>query len=279
MAKLIRHPWLLAFVLGINMVGLVYQSVTIHARGTTRGASTAKITETTIEPPAATVIFDSPINAAGSANIPIITYHKTPADFESQLMWLRDRGYTTITMDQAAQAIGWGGQLPAKPVVLTFDDGFADQMRAFELLQKYQMKATFYLITGGEASRWCIGIERRFDQGYGCGDAYLSWDQVVQLDRSGLIEIAAHTVNHPEMDKRSFETQLAEFKDSKAAIESHIGKAVRHTAYPYGRYSQATIQAARQAGFVTAVTTKPGTAQTAAGLLSLYRTTSVKSLP
>ena len=92
--------------------------------------------------------------------VPIVLYHEPPTDFETQLQYLIQHGYTSITPDQLAGALYWHQALPAKPILITFDDGYEDQMQAFTLLQKYDMKATFYIITGGPNSNWCIGANR-----------------------------------------------------------------------------------------------------------------------
>ena len=74
-------------------------------------------------------------------DIPALIYHKTPDNFEQQLIALRDKGYTTITMSELNEIIRGRTAGPAKPVAITFDDGFSDQLRAFDLLKKYNMKA------------------------------------------------------------------------------------------------------------------------------------------
>jgi peptidoglycan/xylan/chitin deacetylase (PgdA/CDA1 family) len=141
------------------------------------------------------------------------------------------------------------------------------------------MKATYYIITGGEASKWCIGVDRHWDQGYGCGDNYLNWGQIAQLEASGLIEIGAHTVDHLNLAQQSAAVQLAQMVNSKLTLEAHVGHPIRHFAYPYGSYNATTVSMAHNAGFSSAVSTLPGTVQTTTKLFTLYRITNVKSLP
>lgn len=215
--------------------------------------------------------------AVHAIQVPILMYHKTPADFEQQLVALRDKGYTTITLDELAGAFYTGYPLPAKPVIITYDDGFADQMIAFDLLRKYSMKATYYIINGGERSQYCIGSNRH--DGAPCGDAYLSWEQVRQLDRSGIITIAAHTVDHANLAAVSAEERQFEMTQSKAEIEAQIGHRVHHLAYPYGAFNDDVIATARAAGFVTAVSTLPGIEQTINDLYALKRVRDAYSLP
>lgn len=215
--------------------------------------------------------------------VPIVLYHDTPDNFEQQLVYLVDHGYTAVDMDQVAAAMDGYGSLPPKPIVITFDDGFSDQLQAFALLQKYQMKATFYIIDGGVASRWCIGAGRRYGDPLqppaGCGDNYLNWDQVRMLDHSGLITIGSHTVDHEDLGSEAPDRQQFEIAEGKAELEKQLGHAVDTFAYPYGSYTQTTIDIVRAAGFTTAVTTLPGNYQSPGSLYTLHRIRDTLSLP
>ena len=95
-----------------------------------------------------------------SVDIPILMYHSISKDasgeneytisqsrFEGDLKWLRDNGYTTIFPSQLAAYVNEGAMLPAKPVIISFDDGFANNyLYAYPLLQRYNMKAVIALI-------------------------------------------------------------------------------------------------------------------------------------
>ncbi|HSX02269.1 MAG TPA: polysaccharide deacetylase family protein [Candidatus Saccharimonadia bacterium] len=220
---------------------------------------------------------------AGELFIPIVLYHYTPPNFEQQLEYLEQHGYTTIGLDQVAAALAGNNLLPAKPVVLTFDDGFANQMQAFTLLQQHHMRATYYIINGGAKSNWCIGAGRRYNDPVqppgGCGDAYLSWDQVRTLDRSGLITIGGHTLDHPNLASLSADDQRHEIIDSKTQLEQELGHPIRDFAYPYGNYNATTIQIVQEAGYATAVTTAPGQYQLPGQPYTLRRLRDTLSLP
>lgn len=208
--------------------------------------------------------------------IPILMYHKTPGDFAAQLDALKTKGYTTITMAELADFFDGIGTLPSKPAVITFDDGFADQMQAFELLKQYGMKATYYLIIGGEKSQWCIGILRH---NQACGDSYLNWQQVHRLKDSGIIEIGAHTVDHADLPGLSAEEQNFEISSSKTVLERELGLPITTLAYPYGKFNEELVAKTRQAGFRTAVTTIDGTTQSAANRHTLNRVRNALLLP
>jgi len=212
----------------------------------------------------------------GGMQLPILMYHKTPPDFDSQIARLISKGYRGINMDEAAASIRTRSPLPGKPLVITFDDGFSDQMTAYNILKKYNFKATFYIISGGEASRFCIGANRTNNS---CGDSYLRWGQIRELDSSGLIEIAGHTVDHLGLAGQPPSVQEFQIKQNKADIEQQIGHSIRHFAYPYGSFNATTISLVRAAGYSTAVSTITGTSQSPDILYSLHRVRDVSKLP
>ena len=219
----------------------------------------------------------------GTSVLPIVMYHKTPVDFEQQLLILERRGFTTVTLQEVTAAFGHPSQLPPKPVVLTFDDGFADDMKAFTLLEKHHMKATFYIVNGGPSSHWCIGASRRYNdpsqQTGGCGDTYLNWDQIRELDRSGLITIGGHTIDHVDLATQTIAAQRHEIIDSKTGIEQELNHPIYDFAFPYGSFDASSIAIVRQAGYTSAVTTLPGVHQDQTQPFTLRRIRDVQSLP
>ena len=101
----------------------------------------------------------------------------------------------------------------------------------------------------------------RVDLAAFCADLCMTWDEVATLARDPLVTIAAHTVNHPILTRVSDDAARREMKMSAAVIEAALGRRPRHLAYPVGDASSAgarEFQLARQAGFATAVTTRPG---------------------
>ncbi|MCX6805992.1 MAG: polysaccharide deacetylase family protein, partial [Patescibacteria group bacterium] len=129
---------------------------------------------------------------------------------------------------------------------------------------------------GGEKSGWCIGAMRRPQN---CGDSYLDWTQIREMTKTGLIEIGAHTINHANLAGLSPADQTREIVDSKTIIENELGVKITTLAYPYGRYSQATIDIAFKAGFKSAVTTASGLSQSSANRLTLMRVRDALLLP
>lgn len=209
-----------------------------------------------------------PAQAGSGRDIPILLYHHPPTDFDAQLTHLEQSGYTTIDLTELALGLTGHAPLPAKPIVITLDDGFADQESAASALEAHHMKATFYIINGGEASKYCIGANRHPGA---CGDSYLTWDQIRKLDRNPLFSVESHTNDHLELAKQPIEVQRFQIIEGKRGLEAELGHPVYHFCYPYGSFNDTTLQIAHEAGFITATTTVPGTFQSGDGLYALKR--------
>jgi peptidoglycan/xylan/chitin deacetylase (PgdA/CDA1 family) len=171
-----------------------------------------------------------------------------PAEFEHQLITLKEMGYRSLTMRDLAE--GKGGP---RTVVLTFDDGYEDFYSvAWPLLQKHGFTATVYVISNM------------------IGGQYMTWDQIRELHAAG-IEIGAHTHNHRELNRLSEEAQQKEIQLSKEIIEREINAQVYSFCYPVGRYNDITLRLVEAAGFKNATTTAPGVAHFEDNLFTLKR--------
>ncbi len=172
-----------------------------------------------------------------------------PSVLEEQLQFLQKNGWTTISLDDLSASFKDPKVLPAKPIILTFDDGYSDfYQNAYPLLQRYNMKATNYVLSRGEQ----LNAQQHYAH-------YMTSSQLRELAASPLITIAAHTMDHSYLKGRSAQVQHDEISNSKSELEQIIGKPVRHFAYPYGAYDGLSIKYAQDAGFVTAASTLPGT--------------------
>lgn len=185
-----------------------------------------------------------------------------PATFESHLKALNDAGYYTLSPEEAYKLLT-ENVLPAgkKVVWLTFDDSLWDfYSHAYPLLKQYQMKATNNVITG-------------FTE-YGQA-GHLTIEQIKEMQAAGL-SFQGHTVNHPDLEYSSFETQITELTSSKAYLDNQLNQETIAIAYPGGRYSADTVALTEQAGYKLGVTTNNGLASASDGLLTLNR---VRILP
>jgi peptidoglycan/xylan/chitin deacetylase (PgdA/CDA1 family) len=190
-------------------------------------------------------------------DVPILMYHEiadrtetasrlavSPDAFAGQLARLHAGGFTTLTARELATALAGGTDaLPPKPVVLTFDDGFADfHSRALPLLRRYGFTATVFVTTG-----WICDAAQQDAAGPRPGQM-LSWSQIAEAAAAG-VEIAAHSHAHPELDQLAADRLHRELDRSKALLEDRLAAAVPGLAYPFG-YSSATVRrAAREAGY------------------------------
>ena len=184
------------------------------------------------------------------------------------MTWLRGHGYHAITQAQLFAALEKGKKLPAKPVMITFDDGYRDVLtNAAPWLKRLGMPATAYVITSRISN----------------GDvSFLSWAQLHALEESG-VEIGSHTVHHAELPSLSDPAALQELIQSRRALEQHLHHPVQSFAYPAGKFDEHSEELVRQAGYVLAVTTRPGATQDARAPFALHRyevldTTGVRGL-
>ncbi len=204
------------------------------------------------------------------AIVPILIYHAirpyiagdskgarrwiaTPDTLESELSWLRENGYSSVTFDALAAHVTSGAPLPPRPVILSFDDDWQSQYQnAVPLLRKYGFTATFFI--------WVRAVGRAH---------HMSWDEIRELDAEGM-EIGCHTLTHLILPKLKSDDMLRrEIVSAKQLIEAHIGHPVTSLAYPFGQYDERVVGIAREAGFTSARGTWPGVFHTRDGLLSL----------
>ena len=181
--------------------------------------------------------------------VPILCYHGVldnpwgleslfvkVSEFESQMKYLSENGYTTLFASQINEASNY-----EKPVIITFDDGYLDvYTNAFPILKKYNLKANVYMISG-----WING------------DVYMTTEMTKEMASSGIFEIGSHTVSHKALATLSEAEIDYELKESKIALENMIGKSVDVIAYPTGSYDSRVINIAKNY-YKYALSTKAG---------------------
>ncbi len=187
------------------------------------------------------------------AKVPIIMYHDvlpdkeiyfdiTAEDLENDFRAIKAQGLTPISLSQMISHLRTGIPLPAKPVVLTFDDGYASHYNTvFKLLQQYQYPAAFAVFPG------------KLD-GDVVGRSTLSWAQVKEMSESPLVTLVSHSVTHPSDLTTLSDTDLhRELKDSKQQLESKLGIPIRYFAYPEGNHDKRVVAATEAAGYEAAL--------------------------
>lgn len=181
-------------------------------------------------------------------------YNVTTADFDAQLALLHRLGYQTVTVGEITAALRGEGILPVRPIAITFDDGWVEQYSiAFPLLQKYGMKATFYVPSS-----------------YTTGGRVVTWEELEELRDAGM-EIGAHTRKHVNLLSVSAEDASYEIFGSKSVLEAKLDITVESMAYPYGLYSGSTVALAQQAGYRAAVALNASPKQSLSNLYALRR--------
>ena len=210
--------------------------------------------------------------------VPVLMYHQiadevttsdkmavAPEVFGEQMAYLREAGFTSLTAGQLAEILARGGDgLPARPVVLTFDDGYGDFYdHALPLLKQNGLTGTIFQTTG-----W-VGLSDTVKR-------MMNWRELAEVAECG-IEVGAHTYCHPQLDQLSDKDLHEELTGPKHAIEDKLGIEVPGLAYPYG-YSNAKVRRiARETGYTYAYSVSNALTASGADAFALPRLTVERS--
>jgi peptidoglycan/xylan/chitin deacetylase (PgdA/CDA1 family) len=199
-------------------------------------------------------------NLSSTLRVPILMYHYvsrppanadiyrndlsvTPENFREQMVYLVEEGYSTIDLYDLSTAVTNKGSLPDKPIILTFDDGYIDNYQnAFQILQEFELKATFFVATGF------------VDAG---NPNYMDWTMIEEMSAAGM-RFEPHSKTHLDLREKEREVLLYEILGSQETIAAHTGYVPRYFAYPGGRYDGPVIDILSELGFWGAVTTAVG---------------------
>lgn len=201
--------------------------------------------------------------AAVSDRVPILVYHSIredphpyirsftvpPRTFARHLDLIEAADLTPLTVSQFA-TMRQDGCLPDRPVLITFDDGWADTLTAaLPQLHQRGMAATLYVTTGfmrdgRGATRICAPAS-----------AALQWADLHHLVAGGF-ELGAHSVSHPELDAVPRHVARSEITDSRRELEDHLGHRIESFAYPHGYHDRAVRAMVAAAGFTSACLVK-----------------------
>jgi peptidoglycan/xylan/chitin deacetylase (PgdA/CDA1 family) len=180
----------------------------------------------------------------------------SPLMFERQLSWLKKNGWSSYTMSEIIES---SEKTAEKKVVLTFDDGFADNYtNAFPLLKKYNFKATLYLVADRHDRDWSVSKKQHHNTGELRNEPKLSDEQVAEMLTSGLVELGAHTLTHANFAIIATEEKKQQILQSKIDMEKQFGVQIKTFAYPFGIFLGTDPQLVANAGYTSAVTTESG---------------------
>lgn len=206
-------------------------------------------------------------------DVPILMYHYVgdlPEDadeyrvnltisterFHAHMEYLQNVDYNTISLYDLHNALNNGMPLPSRPIILTFDDGYANHFdNAFPLLQHYGFTGTFFVIT---------------DRSDNADPAHLSWEHIQQMAVSGM-DIESHTKSHPDLRNRDFDFLIFQILGSIESIAAHIGEDTKMFSYPAGRYDETTLRVLQTMPIARAVTTQAGRLHTTDNYLEMTR--------
>ena len=223
-------------------------------------------------------LFSSAYSGTGApVPLPVVMYHSicnkapsdysvTPAQLEEDLAWFSSNGFRSVSAEQLIKYTRGTGELPDKPVMLTFDDGFYNNLSlALPILEKYDMCAV-------------VSIVGRYTDEYAAADphtdsySYLTWQDVSGLLSSGRIEIGSHTYDlHSNSGGRhgcaklpdeSAESYTAMLKEDlgllKSELHANCGTEPAVFAYPFGALSPESLPVLRDSGILMTLTCREG---------------------
>lgn len=230
----------------------------------------------------------------------------TPRHFAAHLDVVKRLGQP-MRLAEAAAAIGAGG-IPRGAIVLTFDDGYSDNLHAaVPLLERYGVPATIFATSGNwggefwwdrlarlntdcekspDAGELAVNLERlparerdarllalEMERGFDSRPRHrtLTAEELQTLAQCPLIEIGAHTVSHERLPALPLARQREETRRSREQLELLVNRPVASFAYPHGAFTPETIGIVREAGFTTACCSTYDVAASSAPPLALPR--------
>ncbi|MEZ7893441.1 MAG: polysaccharide deacetylase family protein [Candidatus Wallbacteria bacterium] len=172
-------------------------------------------------------------------------------NFTFQMWYLKTSGFNVIPLSELRGMVASGKKLPPYTVALTFDDGFCDfYNNAAPILEKYKLPATVFMVSDqiGKTADWedihLTGTDRLMNN-----------DELAELLKNPLIEIAPHTKNHKKLPKLNYEQAYEEINGSLKTISGITGQKCESFAAPYGEYNSETLDILRKCEIKCAVTT------------------------
>lgn len=251
--------WVDDYTLQFQPIGLAHSttySFRIHGARSQSGRRLQGRTEWQFSTSPAAPAVTAP--GAQVVRIPILVYHYirvnpdprdslgyalsvTPANFNAQMDWLAQNGYHPITISDLAAYLRGESGLPSRPIVLTFDDGYADfYTDAIPILRSHDFTAVAYVVSGFMGR-----------------PGYMTSSEVLSAQGAGF-EIGSHTVDHVNLTRQSADGLRYQLAASKEALERLLKRPVTSFCYPYGKVGPREADAVAAAGYQDATTTQAG---------------------
>ena len=156
----------------------------------------------------------------------------SPEEFEKQIAWLVEEGFTFLFAREVEAAVRDGTMLPEKSVAITLDDGYLDNFeQAYPILKKYGAKATIFMTT--------VNLTR---------PERLHAEHLVEM-RQEQVRYGSHTVHHYDLTSLVPDVLEFELVESKRVLERILGEEIDSLAYPSGAYNEIVVLYAVNAGY------------------------------
>ncbi|MGL4667931.1 MAG: polysaccharide deacetylase family protein, partial [Saezia sp.] len=186
--------------------------------------------------------------------------------FRSHMQALKWLGVKVLSMTELVAALSGQTPMPKRAAVLTFDDGCANFLEyGLPILEEFGYPSIVYAVSDlvGTNAAWLAADNHPTP-------ALMTYAQLREIKARG-VEVASHAKSHTRLAPLSSLQQLDELVSSKARLQDELGAEVMHVCYPYGSYNQHTLDAAKQAGYLTGMTCVRGAATPEFDLLELPR--------
>lgn len=194
----------------------------------------------------------------------IAEYTVTPCHFQQHLDLILDSGRTVVPVSRLADASAGRRALPRNPLVITFDDGFADFADvAAPGLADRRLPCTFYAATGSLEGRH--RRETVFPP-----HSMVSWNQLPELEEQG-VEIGSHSHTHRDLDLADLRIAADEVIRSRELLEDALGHEIRSFAYPYGHFTSRLRRVVAQCGYDSACAVRSRLSQVGDNIFALAR--------
>lgn len=217
--------------------------------------------------------YSSTVLGSSASSIPVLEYHYirrppnpknpsgdmfsvSPDNFARQMDYLSTHQYTSLSLSQFEDILFHEATPPARPVLITFDDGYSDLYHeVLPVLKRHSLRATAFVVSG-----------------FLDGPNYLTKPELIELDKSGIFDIGSHTISHYSLPLLPAKEVAWEFSESKSQIEKLLGHGIKWLCYPYGLATPQIESLAKETGYVGSFIATPETSQSPADIFHLPRT-------
>jgi peptidoglycan/xylan/chitin deacetylase (PgdA/CDA1 family) len=252
-----------------NLIASIFVTPTPTATPTPTLTPTPSSTPTPTSTPTPS---PTPTPSGFCLHVPVVLYHHIkpladaaaagqksldvdPSYFDGQMKYLSEQGYTSLKAEDLVNALINHTGVPAKPIIITFDDGYDDiNQYAYPIARKYNMTINLMIITG------------LMDN-----PGYLSWNQLKEMVNSGTVRAYDHTWSHYPLVNGDEGKITMEINTAQQQLDDHLGTTPKVITYPNGSVDGRVISIAKNNGFIAGFSTVGGSTQCDSFIMTLHR--------